>query len=634
MPPANRAVAFVCLLVLLGGCVSGTAAPGDAGKKPLRGQGLVVATDPLAVRAGAEMLARGGNAVDAALAVNWVLSVVEPISASLGGDTAVLLYVAHGKRIFYADGESTAPAGTTSDQAFEEDGKTLRSDLETRGFVVNTPGTVAVLWEVHQRYGQVPWHETLQPSIQLARDGFPVSDIHAVGLKHSAEKLKSWPESAELFYEGTVCPPTGFPDRDEIGCHVGRPYEAGEYWSNPDQARALELLANEGAAPFYRGEIAQAIVSAVARREGRMTMDDLAHYEVEWREPLRGQYHGYDIVTSPPPAGGLILAETLGILAPLVPQGEKPDEGGRLHAFIESGRLAIADRNAYLADPAYEEVPVRGLLSSEYLDERRSLFDDDHRTVVFAPGDPWPYQGRGKSGNASASKADTGGHTTAFLVIDSQGNIASVTSTVGNDFGSGIAVPGYGFALNHRGIGFDETGDTIDRREPGKRPQSYVTPTILLKDGLPVLVTGAAGSEKIPWAVAQVIQNVVDGGLPPQAAVDAPRVMMNARGEGTNCNPVNNPHVRWDRALAREAQQWLVDRGHHMDEIQDPLGLAVAQLAIATSGGWQGGSDTRVFFQGAVATVAADGSVAVTSPEPWDGPPVGAPVLNPRCATE
>jgi gamma-glutamyltranspeptidase/glutathione hydrolase len=461
---------------------------------------MVVSDHPLASAVGVDVLRRGGNAVDAAVAVGFALAVVHPQAGNIGGG-GFLVYRAADGRAYALDYRETAPAGASRDMYLDAAGQ-LTDQRLTGALAAGVPGSVAGLWAMHGRFGRLPWHDVVAPAVALAREGVVVDSPRAASFANPAsdERLRRFPSSVAAFF------------------HDGRHPVAGDTLRQPDFARTLALIADSGADAFYRGSIAAAIVAEMQRSGGIITRADLAGYQAKWREPLRASYRGWEVIGMPPPSsGGVTLTEMLNILEgydPLPPYGTPR----LLHFELEAMRRAFVDRNRYLGDPDFVAMPIQRLTSKAYADSLRRGIDADRATPTSA-----------------MPPVVEGTETTHYSVVDQEGNAASITTTLNDDFGAAITVAGAGFLLN------DEMDDFASKPgvpnlyglvqgeanaiQPGKRMLSAMAPTIVLdRHGRLALVLGSPGGPRIISAVLQVLSNVVDHGMTLPQAVSAPRV--------------------------------------------------------------------------------------------------------------
>jgi gamma-glutamyltranspeptidase/glutathione hydrolase len=543
-----RTSAFLSLLALpLGLIAPGAASSVEAAKVPTAaGTGGAVATVDLdATEAGLDVLRAGGNAVDAAVAAAAVLGVTEPFSCGIGGGGFMVIRTAGGK-VTTIDHRETAPAAMRPDSFWEAGAPLPFNDARYSGLSAGVPGTVAGWAEALRKYGTRPLSQLMQPAIDVARDGFVIDQTFFDQTQGNVDYFDDVPSSAALFLD---------PD--------GTPRDVGTTFRNPDLARTYQRIAHLGAKGFYRGKVAAAMVDAVQDppvspdanhvwRPGLMTMRDLHRYVAPEREPTRVGYRGLDVYgMGPPSSGGSTVGEALNIL-----EGYRVSRMAReeaLHYYLEASRFSFADRNAYLADPDYFDVPLRGLLSDGFAAERRSLIRPTAATSPVPPGNPYPYNGRG-SGAASASATVTrAGTTTHLTVADAGGNVVSYTFTIESTGGNGIVVPGFGFLLNNELTDFNFDSLTHPNRvEGGKRPRSSMSPTIVLRDGAPLLAVGSPGGSMIITTVLQILVDRLDLGATLPQAVAAPR----ASQRNTPATAVEAEFLMTPEAAA------LQDRGH------------------------------------------------------------------------
>lgn len=496
------------------------------------GENGVVATDhALATQIGANVLRNGGNAFDAAAAVQFALNVVQPHLSGIGGGANIVVRDGETGEVFAIDARETAPAATTATTyvGIPRDGLT---GLRPNGLAVGVPGTVRAIDYLLRRWGTRTLAEVLEPAITLAEQGLPIGQY--LGAQIAAQRNFFQPETRAIFLK---------PD--------GSPRAQGEPLVQPDLANTLRLLQRDGAAAFYEGEIAEAIVAAQRRattpgREGKMTLADLRSYAIDVEQPASLHYGDFDVYAPAAggSSGGIVLLESLGLMREFL--GDPRNEGyawgyatrNSLHVFIEAMRLAFADRDFWLGDERYTNVPQTGLLNQSYLRGRSALIEREtvmcnpSNTVFVPPGNPLPYA---EPPEADADfEAAAPGHTTHFSIIDRWGNAVVMTSTVRSSFGTGITVPGYGFVLNDSLALFNMP--VTPRADPaagnpgandaagGKRPAGNMTPTLIVKDGEPFAGTGTLGSGFIPSVVLNVVLNLIEYDLPLQQAVDAPRI--------------------------------------------------------------------------------------------------------------
>jgi gamma-glutamyltranspeptidase/glutathione hydrolase len=525
----------------------------------------VAASHPLAAEAGAALLRAGGNAVDAAAAVQFALNVVEPQYSGIGGGGFLLLYLARTGQTVVLDGRETAPAASTPDQFLGPDGAPLPfAEAHLQGTAVGVPGTLQLVATALARFGTRPLAETLAPATALAADGFAVNRFLAADVAAHHAKLAAWPATAAIF----------LPD--------GQPLREGDPLRQPDLAHTFRLIAAGGPAVFYRGEIAQAIVDTQAQRGGRMTLADLAAYEVKERTPVVGTYRGHQVLSMPPPSsGGLTMQHLLHLLEPLELRRTGHNTAPTLHLMVEAMRLAYADRAHYLGDDDFVAVPRHGLLHPTYVATRRALLDPARANPDPQPGDPFAHEPAGAPPPATAAPAEESGHTSHFVVVDGEGNVVSFTTTIEAAWGSGLVVPGYGFLLNNELTDFSFQPAGPNAVEPGKRPRSSMTPTLVFRDGQPVLALGSPGGSTIITTVLQVLLNVLEHGIDLQAAVDAPRLYS-----------ASYPDLTWEAAIPADTLDALRALGHQPTPSPTSLG-SVQAARRRPDGTWLGAADPR-----------------------------------------
>jgi gamma-glutamyltranspeptidase/glutathione hydrolase len=475
--------------------------------------GAAATVDPIATQAAIDVLRSGGNAVDAAVAAAGVLGVVEPFSCGIGGGGFMVIRTRDGN-VTTIDHRETAPAAMRPDSFWEGGIPLTFNPARFSGLSVGVPGTVRGWDEALRRYGTMSLREALVPGIEVARGGFVVDQTFFSQTQANVDFFDDITSTRALYLD---------PD--------GTPRDVGTVFRNPDLARTYERIAHLGAKGFYRGAVADAMVDAVQYppvaaganhvwRSGLMTMRDVKNYVAPERLPTRIGYRGLDVYgMGPPSSGGSTDGEALNIL-----EGFSLDPDDRtqaLHFFLEASRFSFADRNAYLADSDFFDVPLAGLLSDDFADERRELIDPDQASAhPAAPGDPYPHNTAGQA----AATATTGGGTTHLTVSDRHGNVVSYTFTIESTGGNGVVVPGWGFLLNNELTDFNFDSQTHPNKvEGGKRPRSSMSPTIVLDDGRPLLALGSPGGSMIITTVLQILIDRLDLGATLPGAIAAPR---------------------------------------------------------------------------------------------------------------
>ena len=484
------------------------------------------------------MLAQGGNAIDAAAAVQFALNVVEPQSSGIGGGGFMLIHLAKTGETFIVDSRERAPGAASADM-FAPDGLPMEFPLaSTSGLAVGVPGTLRGIDTALTRWGTKKLADTLVPAIELAERGFRVNRFLAADIANDGGRTQVHPETAAIFRP------------------KGVPLVEGDWLVQPDLAKTLKRIATAGPDAFYRGPLAQAIVQAQQRKrselgaagQGRMTLSDLAEYQVAVREPLIGHYRGWTLAGMPPPSsGGLTVLQMLGLLERF-PLGDAEQGYGfgspkTLHVMIESMRLAFADRAVWIGDDDAVPVPRNGLLHPEYLVTRAALVKSDRRMDTPQAGDPLPWDNTSAVQPKPARIKEESPHTTHFSIVDRWGNVVSYTSTIEFTWGSGITVAGYGFLLNNEltDFNFMPAADAAQGNPgandvaPGKRPRSSMAPMLLFKDGKPVAAYGSPGGTTIINSVLNVTLNLIDHGMTMQQAINAPRLSVTHAAGRVSC---------------------------------------------------------------------------------------------------
>jgi gamma-glutamyltranspeptidase/glutathione hydrolase len=511
--------ALVASTILLPGTAQASQAPPRVPEATGWG-GAVSSVDPDASQVGIDVLRRGGNAVDAAVATAAALGVTDPFSAGIGGGGFFAYYDARSRRVSTVDGRETAPASAT-DKLFVENGVAIPFDQAvTSGLSVGVPGTPKTWQEALKRWGTLSLRDAISPAERIARDGFTVDATFNTQIVNNAARFADFPSTRQLYLPQGAAP------------------AVGTRFRNPDLADTYREIGRRGVDAFYRGAIADDLVKTVRTppvdpaatrvvRPGDLTRSDLARYTAPLREPSRTTYRGLDVYgMAPPSSGGTTVGEALNIL-------EGVDVGALsstqyLHRFIEASRLSFADRNRWVGDPAFVDVPTRELLSQRFADSRACLISPDKvLTSPVAPGDPRNPAACATVGAASPTPYE-GEHTTHLTTADRWGNVVAYTLTIEQEGGSGIVVPGRGFLLNNELTDFSFTPVTPGVPDPnlpgsGKRPRSSMAPTIVLDHGKAVLAVGSPGGASIITTVLQVLVGKLDRDLPLVKAIAAPR---------------------------------------------------------------------------------------------------------------
>jgi gamma-glutamyltranspeptidase / glutathione hydrolase len=483
--------------------------------------GMVVSAEPLASEVGVDILRAGGNAVDSAVATALALAVTLPRAGNLGGGGFLLVRSAP-QKVEALDFRETAPAASTRDMLLDDNGNRDKLKATVGGLCVGVPGTVAGLVEAHKRYGKLPWRDVVEPARRLAAQGFSVPAWFHAEVERVDPLLGRFPESRKIFQKSVDGKPTWMP--------------TGSVWQQADLAKTLSTIQAKGAAGFYQGEIANKISHSVVSHGGVMKPEDLANYKPVWRPCVSGEYRGYQVYSMPPPSsGGVHLIQALNVLKGYDLKASGHNSALSMHRIIETLRQVYADRSRWLGDPDFFKVPVAWLTSQAYADQIRAAIPDKKARASSAveAGNPPTSQG---SWNSPVAKSGTyeSPQTTHFCVVDEKGMAVSLTYTLNFSYGSGLVADGTGVLLNNEMDDFSAApgkpnafgllGGEANAIQPGKRPLSSMTPTILEKDGQLHAVVGSPGGSRIITVVLQVVLNLLDFELNAQTAVVEPRL--------------------------------------------------------------------------------------------------------------
>ena len=509
--------------------------------------GIVATTHVQASVAGAQILAKGGSAVDAAIAANAVLGVTEPMMNGIGGDLFAIYWDAKTRKLYGLNSSGWAPQGLSPEHLKAKGAQSM----PVEGIdAVTIPGAVAGWNALHGKFGNLALKEVLQPAIYYAEHGYPV------------------PELIHGFWEGALDTISGDPESRKVYLPDGKVPEIGQIFHNPDLAKALRLIASQGASAFYKGEIAQAILATSQAQGGTMVAADLAEFSPEWVEPISTTYRGWTIYELPPNGQGMAALEMLNIMETTPASPDGPSSAAELHKKIEAMKLAYADLHRYDADPRFAKVPVKGLLSKEYAQERSKLIDPDKANCAPNFGKP------------PASE------TTYLSVVDRDGNIVSLIQSNYEEFGSGITVRGMGFVLQDRGALFSLDPTSPNVLAPRKRPFHTIIPAFMEK-GDQHVGFGIMGGANQPLAHAQFVSNFVDYGMNIQAALENPRFTVSPK---RGCNIVIESRV------PAEVRDKLTAKGHILQvdrEYSTNMGRGQAVLHDSKTGVNYGASDAR-----------------------------------------
>ena len=524
--------------------------------------GMVASQEALASAIGRDILQQGGNAVDAAVAVGFALAVTLPRAGNIGGGGFMLIHDAKKNETIAIDYREKAPKAAFRDMYLDENGNADEERSRYHGLAVGVPGTVDGLLLALAEHGTMTREQVLAPAIRLAEEGITVTPGLSNSLQGLAERMTKWPSTAKIFYH-----------------EDGRALQPGETLKQPELAASLRRIAAQGRDGFYQGETADKIIAAIKGAGGTMTAEDLRDYHSVKREPVRGDYRGYEIVSMPPPSsGGIHIIQILNILEGYDLHASGANTAKTIHLMAEAMQLAYADRAEYLGDPDFIKIPVKGLISQKYADSLRAKIDPDKARpgAEIRHSDPLPYESD---------------QTTHYSVVDKDGNAVANTYTLNFSYGTGLVAEGTGILLNNEmddfsakpGVpnGYGLIGGDANAVEAGKRPLSSMSPTIVFKDGKPFLVTGSPGGSRIITTVLQIISNVIDHDMNIAEATHAPRIH----------DQWTPDEIRVEHALNADTVRLLENMGH---KVERKSAMGSTQSIMVTPEGLYGASDPRI----------------------------------------
>ena len=553
-----------CLLavVLLAFAHSGRAADRITGRdfatrsEVMARNAMAATSHPLATQAALEVMRAGGNAIDAAIAANAVLGLVEPTGNGIGGDLFAIVWDAKTEQLYGLNASGRSPRAL-SREWFVENG---HASIPARGpLPVTVPGTVDGWFELHQRFGVLPMDEVLAPAIHHAREGFPVTEVIAYYWNRSVPILGRWP---------------GFLEQMTI---EGRAPRKGEIWRNENLAGTLERIANEGRDAFYRGDIARTIADYLHANGGFLSYEDMATHQSEWVQPVGTDYRGVTLWELPPNTQGIAANQILAILEGFDLASAGFGSFEHVHLFTEAKKLVFEDRAKYYADPDFCEAPLEGLLSSAYAAERRALIDPARAARTVDAGNPALFVG-----------------DTIYLATgDGEGNLVSLIQSNYRGMGSGMTPPGLGFVLQDRGELFALEPEHCNVFEPGKRPFHTIVPAFLTRDGKPWIAFGVMGGAMQPQGHVQVVMNLVDFGMNLQEAGDAPRIHHDGSSEPTGERMERGGVLQLESGFPYETVRALMAAGHRLEWALGPYGGYQAVMWDPATGVLTGASESR-----------------------------------------
>ena len=518
--------------------------------------GMVAASHPLAVRIGVSLLEQGGSAVDAAIAVNAVLGFLEPTACGIGGDLFAIVWDAESGKLYGLNASGRAPRGLTADEVPATDQGTIPLYSP---YAWSVPGTVDGWFELHERFGRLPMATVLAPAIRAADEGEPVPQVIAA----------AWQRSARIFAEMPGFAGTFLPH--------GEAPEEGEVFRNPDLARTYRMLAEQGRKAFYAGPITEATVAFSDRNDGFFSMQDFTKHESEWVEPDSTTYRGVTVYELPPNGQGLAALQMLNILEGFDLRALGRDSAQFWHLMAEAKKLAFEDRARFYADPAFSDVPIRGLLSKEYAAERALLIDPNRASRRIEAGNPRLFQG----------------DTTYLTTADADGNMVSLIQSNYTGFGSGYVVEGWGFGIQNRGGLFNLDRESPNYLEPGKRPFHTIIPAFAMKGGKPWLSFGVMGGDMQPQGHVQVLVNLIDFDMNLQEAGDAPRFYHGGSSEPTGTLMTTGGTLHLEAGVPAEVRRDLRRMGHRLAVTVGRYGGYQAIARDPRTGVYFGASESR-----------------------------------------
>ena len=516
--------------------------------------GMACTSQPLATQVALDILKAGGNAIDAAIAANALLGLVEPISNGIGGDLFAIVWEAKTGKLYGLNASGRSPQ-TLSLEYFKENGY---EKIPSYGpLPVSVPGCVDGWFELHEKFGSMDMDQILKPVITYAKEGFPVTEVIAYYWAGNARSLSTYPNVSEVYMPGGKAP------------------AKGEIFKNLYLANTLELIAQGGRDVFYKGEIARIIDAFMKEQGGFLSYEDLANHSSEWVEPVSTNYRGYDVWELPPNGQGIAALQILNILEGYDVAAMGFGSSEYIHHFVEAKKLAFEDRAKYYADPAFNDLPVKELISKEYATKRREL---------IRPGRA--------SRNLDAGEVEQG-NTIYMTVADKEGNMISLIQSNYRGMGSGMCPPGLGFILQDRGELFTLEKGHYNVFEPGKRPFHTIIPAFITKDGAPWMSFGVMGGAMQPQGHAQIVVNMIDFGMNLQEAGDAPRIRHDGSSQPTGSKMTDGGVVNLESGIPYEAIRELVSKGHNVQYSVGGYGGYQAILWDKKNGVYYGASESR-----------------------------------------
>lgn len=516
--------------------------------------GMACTSQPLATQAAIDILKKGGNAIDAAIAANAVLGLVEPTSCGVGGDLFAIIWSEQKQKLYGLNASGRSPRSLKIDY-FNDNGYEFIP--ATGPLPVSVPGCVDGWFEMHGMFGKLSMEDILQPAIDYAFEGFPVSEVIAYYMGIGAQNLKKFPNVADVYM------PAGHSPRK------------GEIFKNPALANTLELIAKGGRDEFYKGSIARIISDFMHEQGGFLSYEDLARHHSEWVEPISTDYRDYTVWELPPNGQGTAALQMLNIIEGFDIKDMGFGSAEYIHHFVEAKKLAFEDRAKYFSDPAFNDIPVQELISKEYADKRRKLINPDRAARIVSAGNP------------------EDGNTIYLTVADKEGNMVSLIQSNYRGMGSGMCPPGLGFILQDRGELFSLEEGHFNVYAPGKRPFHTIIPAFITKDGKPLISFGVMGGAMQPQGHVQVVVNIIDFGMNLQEAGDAPRIRHTGSSQPTGGIMTDGGSVNLEDGFRWEEIQKLIIKGHRIQWDLGGYGGYQAILRDPETGVYYGASESR-----------------------------------------
>jgi len=516
---------------------------------------MACTSQPLATQVALDIMKAGGNAIDAAIAANATLGLVEPTGNGIGGDIFVIIWDAKTKKLYGLNGSGRSPKSLTLDYFVE---KGIKKIPAYGPLPVSVPGCVDGWFTIHDKFGKLPMNRILTPAINYAREGFPVSELIAYYMAKGAKNLSKYPGFKETYMPNGATP------------------KKGEVFSNPGLANTLEKIAKGGRDAFYKGEVAQTIVKYIKEQGGFLSEEDLAAHQSEWVEPISTNYRGYDVWELPPNGQGTAVLQMLNILENYDIKKMGFGSTEYLHAFVEAKKLAFEDRAKYYADPAFHKIPMEQLISKEYAKERVKLIDNDKAAKSYPAGELEQ------------------GNTIYLTTADAEGNMVSLIQSNYRGMGSGMTPPGLGFILQDRGELFALEDRHNNVLAPGKRPFHTIIPAFITKDGKPYISFGLMGGAMQPQGHAQIVINMIDFGMNLQEAGDAPRIRHIGSTQPTGGSQMTDGGIiNLESGFSYEMIRQLIEMGHEVSFNVGSYGGYQAILYDEKNGVYYGASESR-----------------------------------------